>query len=339
MCQHTATLLSAILFLMAMLGLVKTWLGPDLAVLNLGDLMHAVTYRTYGDPSVLSVDDVAEPHAGPGQIRIRAAAASVNPVDWKFRYGYMAEFIPLRFPAIPGNDAAGGVDELGDGVEGVSVGDQVFGTTMLGGTAQNVVLSAWAPIPASMTVEQAAGAGFAGIAAVRGLDILDLSAGQTLLIEGAAGGVGTIASQVAVARGLTVIGTAREANHDYLRSLGVIPTTYGGGLPERVAALVPNGVDGALDNAGSGSLVDLIAIAGAPNRVATLVDLSAPAVGAHLVDATSGNPSAALQEIADLAADGKLTVTIMEAFPMERIADAHELSQSGHVRGKLVITI
>jgi NADPH:quinone reductase-like Zn-dependent oxidoreductase len=301
--------------------------------------MRAVVYRSYGDPSVLSVEDVEEPHAGPGQIRIRAAAASVNPVDWKFRYGYMAEFIQLQFPAIPGNDAAGAVDELGEGVAGMSLGDRVFGTTMLGATAENVVLSSWAPIPVALTEEQAAGAGFAGIAAVRGLEVLDLSAGQTLLIEGAAGGVGTLASQLAVARGLTVIGTASEGNHHYLRSLGVVPTTYGEGLARRVAALAPSGVDGALDNAGSGSLVDLIAIAGAPNHVATLVDLSAPAVGAHLVDASSGNPSAALQEIANLAADGNLTIPIMETFPMERIAEAHELSQGGHVRGKLIIKL
>jgi len=301
--------------------------------------MRAAVYRSYGDPSVLSVEDVPEPHAGPGQVRIHAAAASVNPVDWKFRAGYMAEFIPVQFPAIPGNDAAGLVDELGDGIDGVSIGDPIFGTSMLGGTAEEVVLSAWAPIPATLTVEQAAGAGFAGIAAVRALDLLGLSGGQTLLIEGAAGGVGSMAAQVAVARGLTVIGTAREGNHDYLRSMGVIATSYGEGLAERVSALVPDGVDGILDTAGSGSLADLILIAGGPDRVVTVADLNAAALGVHLVDATSGNPSAALRELADIAADGQLSVTISETFPMERLADAHVLSQSRHVRGKLIVTL
>jgi NADPH:quinone reductase-like Zn-dependent oxidoreductase len=301
--------------------------------------VRAATYRNYGDPSVLSVGDVPEPHAGPGTVRIQAAAASVNPVDWKFRAGYMAEFIPVEFPAIPGNDAAGVVDELGDGVEGVSVGDRIFGTTLLGGTAEEVVLSAWAPIPAALSVEQASGAGFAGIAAVRALDLLGLSSGQTLLIEGAAGGVGTIATQVAVARGLMVIGTAREVNHNYLRSIGASPITYGEGLPDRVAQIAPKGVDGVLDNAGSGSLPDLIMIAGAADRVATLVDLNAPAAGAILVDGRSGNPSAALLEIANLAANGQLTITISETFPMERIADAHALSEAGHVRGKLVVRL
>jgi len=301
--------------------------------------MRAVIYRRYGDPSVLSVDDVSEPHAGPGTVRIRAAAASVNPVDWKFRAGYMAEFIPLQFPVIPGNDAAGVVDEVGDGVQGVSIGDPIFGTTMLGATAEEVLLTVWAPIPATLSVAQAAGAGFAGIAAVRALDLLGLSSGQTVLIEGAAGGVGTIATQVAVARGLAVIGTASEVNHDYLRSLGASPTIYGEGLVDRVAQIAPNGVDGVLDTAGSGSLPDLITVAGAADHVATLVDLNAPAAGAILVDATSGNPSAALQEIANLAATGQLTIPVSETFPLERIADAHALSQSGHVRGKLVVTL
>lgn len=301
--------------------------------------MRAVTYRSYGDPSVLSLEEVPEPQAGPGQVRIRAAAASVNPVDWKFRAGYMAEFMPVVFPAIPGNDAAGVVDQVGDGVVGVAVGDQVFGTTMLGGTAEHVVLSAWAAIPATLTAGQAAGAGFAGVVAVRALELLELRSGQTLLIEGAAGGVGSMAAQVAIARGLNVIGTAREHNHDYLRSIGVTTTTYGEGLPDRVAALAPDGVDGVLDAAGSGSLADLITIVGTPDQVASLADYTAPTVGAQLVDGTSGDPAAALQEIADLAADGRLTVDVAETFPIERIADAHALSQSGHVRGKLVISI
>ena len=301
--------------------------------------MRAAIYHRFGDPSVLSVGEVPEPHAGPGQVRVRAAAASVNPVDWKFRAGYMAEFIPVQFPAVPGNDAAGVVDELGDGVEGVSVGDRVFGTTMLGGTAEQVVLSAWASIPDTLTVEQAAGAAFAGVVAVRALELIGLRSGQTLLIEGAAGGVGSIAGQVALARGLVVIGTASKENHDYLTSMGVIPTTYGEGLPARASVLAPNGVDGVLDTAGSGSLADLIAITGTADRVASLADFNAAALGARLVDGTSGDPAAALREIADLAADGRLTVTVTQTFPLERIADAHALSQTGHVRGKLVVTL
>ncbi len=301
--------------------------------------MRAAIYRSYGDPSVLTVEDIPEPHAGPRQVRIRAAAASVNPVDWKFRAGYMAEFIPVEFPAIPGNDAAGVVDEVGEDVAGVSIGDRVFGTTMLGGTAEEVVLTAWAAVPDALTFEQAAGAAFAGVVATRALEILGLGSGQTLLIEGAAGGVGQIAGQIGVAQGLSVIGTASENNHEFLSSLGVIPTTYGPGLPQRVSALAPDGVDGVLDTAGSGSLADLIAIVGDPKRVASLADFTAPSAGAHLVDGMSGNPGAALKQIAELAASGQLKITISRTFAVEQIAEAHALSQSGHVSGKLVVIL
>ena len=263
----------------------------------------------------------------------------MNPVDWKFRAGYLADYIPLQLPAIPGNDAAGVVDELGAGVLDVAVGDRVFGTCVQGSTAELAVLSAWAGIPETLTSEQAAGAGFAGVVAVCALDMLDVRPGQTLLIEGAAGGVGSIAAQIGVARGLTVIGTAGEANHDYLRSLGAIPVAYGAGLVERMAELAPNGVDGVLDTAGSGSLADLILLAGDAGRVVSLADFAAPAAGARLVDGWSGEPSAALREVAALAAAGQLTVHVTEVFPLEQIAAAHELSQSHHVRGKIVVSL
>ena len=309
------------------------WAHPDSGrCYSRGPLACAQSHFSYGDPSVLAVEEVDEPHAGPGQVRIRAGAASINPVDWKFRAGYMAEFFPVAFPAVPGNGAAGTVDQVGEGVTGVSAGDRVFGTTMLGGTAEHVVLSAWAGIPATWTTEQAAGAGFAGMVAVRSLDLIDLTIGQTLLIEGAAGGVGSMAAQIGVARGLTVIGTASEANHDHLRSIGVIPTTYGAGLADRVSALAPDGVDGALDTVGSGSLADLITITGAPGKVASLADYTALAAGALLVDGSSGDPAAALQEVATLADTGQLSVNVSQTFPMEEIGDAHTLSQAGHVR-------
>jgi len=212
-----------------------------------------------------------------------------------------------RVPGDPGNDAPGVVDQIGDGVTDVAVGDRIFGTTMFGGTAGAVVLSAWAPVPETMTTEQAAAAAFAGIVAVRALEMLELAAGETLLIEGAAGGVESLASQIAIARGLTVIGTASENNHDYLRSLGVLPTTYGPGLAARVEALAPDEIDAVLDTAGSGSLADLIALATGPGRVVSLVDYAAPALGARLVTGTSGSPAAALREIAELSAEGRLT--------------------------------
>jgi NADPH:quinone reductase-like Zn-dependent oxidoreductase len=303
------------------------------------DFMRAVRYHEYGDPQVLNVEEAPEPHAGPGQVRIRAAAASVNPVDWKCRAGYLAEMMPRQFPVIPGYDAAGVVDEVGEGASDVGVGDTVLGLAASGGTAEHVILSAWAPVPEKWNLQEAAGAGFAGATAVRTLNLAGLSAGQTLLVEGAAGGVGSIAAQVAVARGLSVIGTASETNHDYLRSIGVVPTTYGPGLAERVAELAPAGVDGALDTAGSGSLTDLIRLVDQPGKVVSIADYAAPSLGARFDDGSTGNPAQALSELTDLGAAGQLQIAVADMFPAEQAAEAHALSQTGHVRGKLVITL
>ena len=301
--------------------------------------MRAVIYREYGDPSVLSVEDVDAPHASPGQVRIRVHAASVNPVDWKLRAGYLAKVMPLTFPMVPGRDAAGVVDEVGEDVTGTALGDAVFGLAAGGSTAEHAVLSSWAPIPERWSMEQAGAAGFAAATAIYSLDLLGVTADMTILIEGAGGGVGSTAAQIALDRRATVVGTASEAKHDYLRSLGVLPTTYGPALAERIAALAPRGVDAAFDTAGSGSLADLIAIVGDPNKVVSIADFNAPALGARLVDGSSGSPSDALAEAARLGAAGKCTPYIEATYPLEQIAEAHVHSQGGHTQGKLVITI
>lgn len=299
--------------------------------------MRAVRFHQYGDPGVLTVEDAPEPHAGPGEIRIRVQSVSVNPYDWKVRAGYLAEFVPMTFPAITGTDATGVVDEVGEGVSGVETGDRVFGLGQ-GTTAEYAVLTAWAPVPGGWTPEQAAAAGLVSATAVTSLDLFGDLSGKTVLIEGAAGGVGSAAVQVAVARGATVIGTASEANHDYLRELGAIPVTYGEGLPERVAEVAPDGVDAALDTAGSGSLAEIVAIVGDASRVATVADFGAAALGVTLV---TGNANAAetLAEASRLAASGAYTPRVQGAYPAEQAADAHEQVQGGHARGKVLITL
>ncbi|MHB1491535.1 MAG: NADP-dependent oxidoreductase, partial [Cellulomonas sp.] len=231
--------------------------------------MRAVRFHQYGDPQVLALEDAPEPHAGPGQVRIAVRAASVNPIDWKIRAGYLAEMMPTTFPATPGSDAAGVVDEVGEGASGVEVGDVVFGLAVSGSASELAVLGAWAPVPAPWSLEQAAAAGLVSATAIAGLDALGDLAGRTVLLEGAAGGAGSAAVEVAIARGATVIGTASETHHEFLRSLGATPVTYGEGLAARVAAAAPDGVDAALDLAGSGSLADLVAIVGDPAKVAT----------------------------------------------------------------------
>ncbi|MET7391674.1 NADP-dependent oxidoreductase [Streptomyces sp. NPDC005529] len=301
--------------------------------------MRAARFHEYGGVESLVIEQAPDPHPGSGEIRVGVAAASVNPIDWKLRAGALRRLIPLEMPAIPGRDAAGVVDEIGDGVLGVSIGDRVFGLGgVTGATAELVLLSAWAPAPDEWSDEQAAGAGLASVTAMRGLNALGSLAGRTLLIEGGAGGVGSAAIEIAVAAGATVIGTASERNHEFLTSLGAVATTYGSGLAQRLSALAPHGVDIALDTAASGSLDDLVAITGDPKRVATVADhAGGQRLGTHVVNAD--NDSTLLSAAAQLGRHGRYTPRIEQTYPLERIADAHAHAERGRTRGKIVISI
>lgn len=299
--------------------------------------MLALQYHEFGPPGVLVFEEVPEPHAGPGSVRIAVHAVSVNPYDWKLRSGLLAGMVQTRFPVIPGVDAAGVVNEVGDGVSDVSVGDEVFGL----GTAtcaQHAVLSIYAAKPAEVPFVEAAAMGLAVEAAARALDLLDLAAPATLLVDGAAGGVGSAMVQIAVARGLTVIGTASPARHEYLRGLGVVATTYGEGLAERVAALAPQGVSAAVDVVGHGSVPTLVKIVGDPSRVVTVADFTAASLGVKVAGA---GPRAgyALAEAARLRQEGRFRTSLHAVLPFARAAQAHELSQQGHVQGKVVLTV
>ncbi|MEV8227135.1 NADP-dependent oxidoreductase [Streptomyces sp. NPDC079167] len=301
--------------------------------------MRAARFHEYGGAESLVIEQAPDPQPGPGEIRVRVAAAGVNPIDWKLRAGALHQLFPVELPAIPGRDGAGVVDEIGDGVQGVSIGDRVFGLGgVTGATAELLVLSAWAHTPATWNDEQAAGAGLASVTAMGGLNALGSLAGRTLLIEGAAGGVGSAAAEIAVARGATVIGTAGERNHEFLTSLGAVPTTYGPGLAQRLTALAPDGVDIALDTAASGSLGDLVAITGDPQRVATVADhAGGQRLGTHVVNAE--NDSALLSAAAELGRQGRYIPRIEQAYPLERIADAHAHAERGRTRGKIVIRL
>ncbi|MGR6968142.1 NADP-dependent oxidoreductase [Streptomyces cynarae] len=307
--------------------------------------MFAVRYHRYGGPEVLGLEEAEEPHAGPGQVRIAVRATGVTPADWYLRSGLLKDVSPLEFPHIPGMDAAGIVDEVGEGVVGTAVGDAVFGLVpfadMGGAAAQYAVLEAWAPKPQSWSFEEAGGAAANIETATRVLDALGATEGMTLLIDGASGGVGTIAAQLAQARGLTVIGTASARNHGFLDQFGVVPVTYGPGLAERLAPLAPRGVDVALDAAGKGSLAELVAITGDPYRVVTIADFNAARHGVRLSRSGTGQATgwAGLPLAADLADHGRLTVPLHAVFPLKEAATAHEVSADGHARGKIVITV
>jgi NADPH:quinone reductase-like Zn-dependent oxidoreductase len=300
--------------------------------------MRAVQFVEYGPPGVVHVAEVSAPHAGPGTIRVAVRASGFSAGETLIRSGRLRDTMPVEFPFRAGFDAAGVVDEVGAGVSGVEPGDEVFGLTAArGANADFTVLQAWAPKPVSWSWAQAGGAAGSVETGVRVLDLLGVHSGQTVLVQGAAGGVGTVAVQLAVARGARVIGTAGAHNHDLLRSLGAHPVTYGPGLPGRVRALAPDGVDAVFDCAG-GSLPDLISIAGDPARVVTIADLGAAGHGVHLshggVDALAVH---SLGVAVDLAAQGRLSMTVAAEFPLEQAAAAHELSETRHARGKIVL--
>lgn len=298
--------------------------------------MRAIQFKRFGGPEVLEVVELPEPHATAKQVRVAVKAVGINPVDWKLRQGMMGGELPRG----TGLEVAGVVDEVGDETSGVAVGDAVFGSTQ-NGAAEFAVLEHYAPIPGSLDFAGAAGLSVAVETATRTLDLLDVGEGQTVLVNGAAGVVGSSTVQLARERGAKVIGTASAVNHDYLRSLGATPTTYGEGLVERVRELAPDGVDRAIDDAGGGALPALVELAGGPEHVVTIADYEgAQNTGVRM----TGGPDSkrawyALAEIGELIDAGRFSLPVAQAFPLEQIADAHRLSETGHVRGKLVLLV
>jgi NADPH:quinone reductase-like Zn-dependent oxidoreductase len=297
--------------------------------------MRALQYNTYGGPEVLQWAEAPEPHAGPGQLRIAVRAASVNPIDWKALTGMLSGGEPLAGTGYLGYDAAGVVDEVGDQVSGVAVGDEVFGRGQKT-QAQYAVLDAWAAKPPSIDWAVSAAAGVAGETSERGLRLLEVNAGDTLFVDGGAGGVGAVAVQMALARGAKVIASASEANHDYLREIGATPVGYGQGLAERVRAAAGGPVDAVLDVAGKTPVQDLIGLASEPSQVVSIANYAAGQAGARVSGGgADSRPMEALALVAELLAQNKLVIKV-QTFPVDRAAEAYRISQSGHVRGKLV---
>ncbi|ANZ39400.1 NADPH:quinone reductase [Lentzea guizhouensis] len=297
--------------------------------------MKAITYTEFGGPEVLRLQEVEEPHAGPGQVRLKVVAAAVNPLDHKIRNGWMPPMTP-PFPVTPGLEAAGVVDEVGEGVTGVSVGDEVLGWTVTGAYAEYALAGEFAHKPEGLDWDTAAALPTAVETSVRVLEALEVRSGDTLLLHGAAGVVGAVAVQLAVAAGATVIGTASPANHDYLRSLGATPVAYGTGLADRVREVAPNGVDAVFDAAGQGDLPVSVELRGGTDRIITIADARAGELGVTF--SGGGAPfGARLGEYARLAADGKLAVRIADTLPLADAAKAQELSASGHAAGKILL--
>ncbi|MFB8281295.1 NADP-dependent oxidoreductase [Nocardia colli] len=297
--------------------------------------MKAVRFAEYGGPDVLELVDVAEPHPSPGQIRIAVRAAGVNPHDWRVREGQFQRINPIPLPAGVGQDASGVVDEVGIGVTGIAVGDSVLGRGS-STYAEFAVLSSWTRLPGGLSFAEAAGYPSVVETALRIIRLVGVRPGQTLLVSGAAGGVGSAVLQIARDRGIAVIGTAGPANQDYVRSLGARATTYGPGWVERVRAL--GQVDAALDLNGAGVLRGLLDLTGDPDKVITIADLEAPMLGIRFAG-VGGNMPAALAEAVDLITREKLHIPVAQSYSLAEAAAAHADSQAGHTRGRRVLLV
>jgi NADPH:quinone reductase-like Zn-dependent oxidoreductase len=299
--------------------------------------MRAITFAEYGGPDVLTLSEVPVPEPGPGQVRLAVRAVGINPIDWKIRSGGMQQAFRITFPHTPGLEVAGVVDAVGEGSE-LSVGDEVFGWSETGAYAEYALAKTLAPKPAGLSWADAAALPVAGETALRVLGLLEVREGETLLIHGASGTVGRFAAQVAVARGLTVIGTAGSRNLDDLKSLGVVPVLYGDGWLERVREAARGSVDAVYDAAGHGVLPGSVELRGTKDRIVTIADAAAFELGITFSSGGEQTPEV-LTEIAGWVTDRGLRIAHGKSFPLEEAAAAQVESESGHPGGKLTLAV
>ncbi|WP_185084765.1 NADP-dependent oxidoreductase [Nonomuraea muscovyensis] len=302
--------------------------------------MRAAAFRTFGGPEVLQVMELPAPVAGPGEVRVRVRAAGVQPFDAAVRAGWTPPGVSGDLPRIPGNEFAGVVDQVGEEVTGVPVGQEVLGFSLLNSYAEYIVVPATdvTPKPAGVPWEVAGALTAAVQTAELALDGLAVGEGDTLLVHGAAGAVGTAAVQIARSRGAVVIGTAREENHEHLRELGAVPVVYGDGLADRVRALAPGGVDAALDGAGGAALDVSLELVKDRGRIVTLVEHGKAAeLGVQVVRGTRS--AERLGRYAVRYAEGRLKFPIRRTYRLEEAADAHREIETGHGRGKIALVV
>jgi NADPH:quinone reductase-like Zn-dependent oxidoreductase len=302
--------------------------------------VRAVRFDEYGEADVLNVVDVPIPEPGAGQVLVAVRAAGINPGEGKIRSGLLHSRYPATFPSGEGSDLAGVVTKTGSGVTEFSVGDEVIGyTDNRASHAEYVVVEAenLTPRPAGVPWEVAGALFVAGATAYAAVRAVGAAAGDTVVVAGAAGGVGSIAVQLARLAGATVIGLAGETNHVWLAEHGVIPVSYGDGVAERIRAAAPR-VDALIDTQG-GNYVQLALDLGVqPSRIDTIVNFAA--VADHGVKAegnAAGASSAVLSELAGLVAAGELEVPIAATFPLSQVRDAYTELERGHTRGKIVL--
>jgi NADPH:quinone reductase-like Zn-dependent oxidoreductase len=300
----------------------------------------AVRFDDYGGVDVLNVVDVPRPVPGPGQVLVQVKAAGINPGEAKIREGQYAERWPATFPSGQGSDLAGVVAETGPGVTGVAVGDEVIGyTDNRASQAEFVVVEAGhlTPKPAEMPWPVAGALFVAGATAYAAVRAVAPAKGDVLVVSGAAGGVGSIAVQLARRTGATVAGLASPVHHDWLAAHGVIPVSYGDGVADRIRQAAGK-VDAFIDTVGSGYVQLALDLGVAPDRIDTIADFAA--VGRYGVKGdgnAAGASAAVLAELAALIANGELEIPIAATFPLAEVRDAYRRLAQGHVQGKIVL--
>jgi NADPH:quinone reductase-like Zn-dependent oxidoreductase len=302
---------------------------------------RAVRFDQYGGLDVLQVVEVERPIAGPGKVLVRVKAAGINPGEASIRKGLFAERWPSTFPSGQGSDLAGIVEELGPGVTDVAVGDEVIGfSNNRSSQAELVVVEDGdlVPRPANVSWAQAGALFVAGTTAFAAVRSVALDAGDTVVVSGAAGGVGSIAVQLAKNADARVIGLAGAANHKWLSDHGVIPITYGDGVEERIRAAGGGKVDAFIDTFGGGYVELALKLGVAKSRIDTIIDFAA---AAKYGVKTEGNHEAAnaevLAQLAGLLAAGQLEIPIAKVYPLDEVREAYRELEQRHTRGKIVL--
>jgi NADPH:quinone reductase-like Zn-dependent oxidoreductase len=301
---------------------------------------QAVRFEQYGDIEELQVVEVGRPVPGPGQVLVRVKAAGINPGEASIRKGVFADQWPATFPSGQGSDLAGVIEEVGEGVVDVTLGDEVIGfTNERASQAELVVIEAGdlTRRPEGVSWDVAGALFVAGSTAYAAVRAVALGEGDTVVVSGAAGGVGSLAVQLARNAGATVIGLAGDANHEWLSGHGVVPVAYGEGVADRIRAVAPR-IDAFLDTFGDGYVELALELGVKPDRIDTIIDF--PAVEKHGVKADgnmAGASAEVLAELAGLIADGRLEVPIARVYPLAEVREAYRELERRHTRGKIVL--
>ncbi|WP_371536725.1 NADP-dependent oxidoreductase [Streptomyces sp. NBC_00466] len=306
-------------------------------------MSRAVVYKTFGTPEVLELCEVPEPHVGPGEVRVRVTAVGLNPMDWILASRpEMAAQFGVSLPSGFATDFAGVVDEVGEGSSGFAVGDRVYGGALSRAAADFAVVDpskdSILHTPAEISDEVACTLSVAGTTASAALTAADVKADDTVLIGGAAGGVGVLTVQLARLAGARVIGTASEGTFDFLRQFGAEPVTYGPGLEDRVRAMAPDGVSAATDLFGTETAEAALALGVPAGRISTIAAGPNPPGGVRATGGFDAGPDD-LKRVTDAIVAGEITVPIAASFSVEQIREAVELQAGRHVHGKIVVTL